>query len=430
VSVGIYPVIDAHDGGVYQYSLTVLDAMAHLKGELPCVIAHEGASTKQLGEWRAAGWDVIPFGPPTPRSVARQLVAGTLGDRAVSRIGSMVNGVGRTRAGRASREATDGSPIQVSPRGNNWLARHGIALMLYPQPTIRAVEAGIPFIVAVHDLQHRLQPEFPEVSADGEWARREHLFTGLIAHARTVLVDSEVGKEDVLRFYGDLTSPERVRVLPFVPPPYLRRPAPAEVSASLASLEIRVPYLLFPAQLWPHKNHLRVAQAIGELRRQGIDVTIVMTGSSAGDLRARVAAEVRDAVEREGIADLVRSLGFVNDEQMAALYAGSTGVILPTFFGPTNIPVIEGWAMGVPVLTSDIRGIREQCGDAAILVDPRSVESIAKGIRDLWTDEDLRVRLTTAGQKRLHASDRAAFQDLLAQLVAAAVPGRSLVTAG
>ena len=74
---------------------------------------------------------------------------------------------------------------------------------------------------------------------------------------------------------------------------------------------------------------------------------------------------------------------------------------MPTFFGPTNIPILEAWALGCPVLTSDIRGIREQVADAALLADPRSVESIAEGIYRLWTDENLRRTLADAGHCRL-----------------------------
>lgn len=76
---------------------------------------------------------------------------------------------------------------------------------------------------------------------------------------------------------------------------------------------------------------------------------------------------------------------------------------MPTFFGPTNIPVLEAWAYGCPVQTSDIRGIREQAGNPAVLVDPRSVEAIADGIYQLWTDEKLRYILADAGRQRLAA---------------------------
>ena len=86
--------------------------------------------------------------------------------------------------------------------------------------------------MAIHDLQHRIHPEFPEVSANGEWEAREHLFASGVRHAEAILVDSEVGREDVLEFYGHLTSPDRVRILPFVLPPYLVRPTPDEVRLS------------------------------------------------------------------------------------------------------------------------------------------------------------------------------------------------------
>jgi glycosyltransferase involved in cell wall biosynthesis len=142
-----------------------------------------------------------------------------------------------------------------------------------------------------------------------------------------------------------------------------------------------------------------------------------MTGAASGPLRAQTLTAVREVIARTGIDDLVRILGYVDQELITALYAGATGVVLPTFFGPTNIPVIEGWAMGIPVLTSDIRGIREQCGDAALLVDPRSTEAIADGIRRLWTDDDLRERLVVAGRVRLERHDPADFREELGRII-------------
>jgi glycosyltransferase involved in cell wall biosynthesis len=104
-----------------------------------------------------------------------------------------------------------------------------------------------------------------------------------------------------------------------------------------------------------------------------------------------------------GVAEQIRYLGYVPDEDMSAMYAGAAALVMPTFFGPTNIPVLEAWAFGCPVLTSDIRGIREQVGDAAVLADPRSVEAIAEGIERLWTDDGLRRRLVERGRQRLSA---------------------------
>src|SRR5437763_10639496 len=102
-----------------------------------------------------------------------------------------------------------------------------------------------------------------------------------------------------------------------------------------------------------------------------------------------------------GIDCEIHYVGYVPNEDMSALYAGAVALVMPTFFGPTNIPILEAWALGCPVLTSDIRGIREQVADAALLADRRAVASIAEGIYRLWTDENLRRTLADAGHCRL-----------------------------
>ena len=245
--------------------------------------------------------------------------------------------------------------------------------------------------MAIHDLQHRIHPEFPEVSADGEWEAREYLFTNGVRRAEAILVDSEVGREDVLEFYGHLTSPDRVRILPFVPPPYLVQAEADEVSATLRSPRSPrpLPALSRPVlatQEPPSSGGGRRRAPLGGPRRHGAHDRL---GERTPPRGACLARSARSSRERES-ATWCKSSGTSTTRTMAALYAGASGVLLPTFFGPTNIPVIEAWAMGVPVLTSDIRGIREQCGDAAILVDPLSTEAIIEGIRRLWMDDALR----------------------------------------
>jgi glycosyltransferase involved in cell wall biosynthesis len=102
---------------------------------------------------------------------------------------------------------------------------------------------------------------------------------------------------------------------------------------------------------------------------------------------------------------------------MSGLYAGAVALVMPTFFGPTNIPVLEAWAYGCPVLTSDIRGIREQVGDAGVLVDPRSVESIAEGIHRLWTSKSLAQTLVQRGYQRLGEYTPADYRQRLIEIL-------------
>jgi len=129
----------------------------------------------------------------------------------------------------------------------------------------------------------------------------------------------------------------------------------------------------------------------------------VFCGSHDGEIREATFREVMTLRCQLGLEEEIRYLGYVPDADMSGLYAGAAALVMPTFFGPTNIPVVEAWRFWCPVLTSDIRGIREQAGKAAVLVDPRSVEAIADGIYQLWTDESLRNVLADAGRQRLAA---------------------------
>jgi glycosyltransferase involved in cell wall biosynthesis len=270
--------------------------------------------------------------------------------------------------------------------------------MVYPAVHPFSFESGVPFVVAVHDLQHRLQPHFLEVSANGEWEHREYVFPHAIDRATLVLADSEVGREDIISLYG---SPEdRVKVLPF-PPPIAVDVSDDEARRVALKYELPDLYGFYPAQFWPHKNHARIVQAVAVARDRGVDITVAFAGSHTGGIREQCHAEVRRLVGELGLERQIRFLGYVPDQDVPPLYAGARALVMPTFFGPTNIPVLEAWQFGCAVLSSDIRGIREQVGDAGVLVDPGSVEHLAEGLVRLWTDDSLYADLVRSGSERV-----------------------------
>ena len=292
--------------------------------------------------------------------------------------------------------------------------------MLYPEPDSIPFETDVPYVMAIHDLQHRLHPEFPEVSANGEWDWREYVFRNGARSGTLLLADSEIGKEDILNFYGPYgVTPDRVKVLPFIPASYLVPDVP-ETEQQRVRKRYQLPdrYLFYPAQFWPHKNHKRLVEALGLLKeRRGLEVAIAFCGSYTGEIRASIFQEVKSIAARMRIDKQLHYLGYVPDEDMSGVYAGAVALTMPTFFGPTNIPVVEAWAFGCPVLTSDIRGIREQAQDAAMLVDPTSVESIADGIYQLCTNDGLSKRLIAGGRDRLTAYTPADYRQKLIEII-------------
>jgi glycosyltransferase involved in cell wall biosynthesis len=402
---GIVPVENPHFGGVYQYSATMLET---------------------LRQWTAEGCDdeFVVFSAGLPQGAERisvnekWTVRSSWEDESVSWKRHTLEFLRTTIGEGPHRDALRrllGRPVgkeqleaDLDKRNrrefvSNQLRCEGVDLMLFPAPLTVAFETDIPYVMAIHDLQHRLQPEFPEVSAGGEWERREHLFRNGARYATLLLADSEVGKEDILNFYSryGVTS-DQVKVLPFLPACYLSPEISQEERNRVRSTHhLPERYLFYPAQFWPHKNHKRIVQALALLHDRGVKVDVVFCGSYGGKIRSHAFKEVMTIASQAGIKGNIHYRGYVSDHDMSGLYAEAAGLVMPTFFGPTNIPVLEAWALGCPVLTSDIRGIREQVKDAGLLVDPRSVEAIADGMSRLWTDECLAKDLARRGRARL-----------------------------
>lgn len=397
--LGVVPLLSGNSGGVYQYCRMVLEALrtpGTLEPNDTVVLFVHDPRDPLLSKISDPSWTILPLNPPTFRrklgALARAL---PFGRSALD----LLNG--RTR-----QELPASQSPRTRPDLARWFKASGIDLMLYPVPMSISFEAGIPYIFAVHDLQHRLQPDFPEVGSSREWQSREYLFGNGIGQARAVVTDSETGRQDVLDCYGDKgISPESIFVLPYVPPTYLPDRIDQQERRRIRELyQLPERYFFYPAQFWPHKNHANLLKALALLRdHKGIAAPLVLCGSHHNAVRSQTFSDVMTLADSLGLSEQVSYLGFVPDGDMAALYAEAQALVMPTFFGPTNIPVLEAWSLGCPVLTSDLRGIREQAGDAALLADPHSPDSLCEALYLLWQDNARRSALIDAGRRRLQA---------------------------
>jgi glycosyltransferase involved in cell wall biosynthesis len=150
------------------------------------------------------------------------------------------------------------------------------------------------------------------------------------------------------------------------------------------------PYVLSAATLEPRKNLPRLIEAFAQL---DTDAELVLVGA-----RGWRTEETDATIARHGAR--VAELGFVADEELAALYAGATAVAYPSLAEGFGLPVLEAMAAGAPVLTSDRSSMPEVAGDAAVLVDPTDVSAIRGGLARLLGDEALRATLSLRGRER------------------------------
>lgn len=253
----------------------------------------------------------------------------------------------------------------------------------------------VPFVLTVFDVEHVRQPWFPEISAGGEWERRHHHYSRFIPRATRVIVPNEAGRDQVVHHF--LIDPERVLCLGHPTPTFAREAGqrPRLPHERVERLGIRGRYVLYPAQFWAHKNHATLFDAVAELTHDGDEpYELALVGSDKGQL-AHVRALARDA----GIAERVHFLGFVETEDLVALYQHAHALTYLSFFGPENLPPLEAFALGCPVVAADVPGAREQLGDAAILVPPTDPVRVAEAVRRL-EEPALRKKLTQLGRQR------------------------------
>ncbi len=213
-----------------------------------------------------------------------------------------------------------------------------------------------PAATTVHDLQHELYPQF---FSRTELSYRRLVYGRTIKGSRIVIAISEHARQTLLEKYG--LDPERVVAIPLGIDHERLTPGSAP----------REPFLLYPANPWPHKNHARLYEAFALARRERPELRLVLTGTGHD------AASLPEGVE---------SRGRVSFDELIALYRSASALVFPSLYEGFGLPPLEAMACGCPAAVSDATSLPEVCGDAAELFDPLSPEDIARAITAVLDD--------------------------------------------
>jgi glycosyltransferase involved in cell wall biosynthesis len=217
---------------------------------------------------------------------------------------------------------------------------------------------------------HRYE-KFPEVLENGEFEWRETHYSNICQWSEGILVDSKVGQKHVSQCYN--VKLDDIFILPYIAPKYIYDSS--NESEIVGKYNLPDKYLFYPAQFWQHKNHENLIKAIHQVKNKIADIQLVLAGSKKNGYES-----AQNLVKSLNLTPNIHFLGYVPDNDMPAIYKRARAMIMPTFFGPTNIPPLEGFALGCPVAVSNIYGMPEQVKDAALLFNPNSVAEIAASI--------------------------------------------------
>ena len=254
-----------------------------------------------------------------------------------------------------------------------------------------------PSILTIHDMTLWLYPAYHP------WRRLATMRPVIPYAARraaAIITVSHSAKADIVRILG--LSPDKVHVIyeaagpefrPLVEDSERNSPTGPELDTVRRAYKLPSRFLLHVGTLEPRKNMVRLLQAFSDLRRtRAVPHDLVLVGQ-----RGWKWEQIFAAVENLDLAGAIHFLDYVPGIRLPALYNLADALVYPSLYEGFGLPVIEAMASGLPVVTSPRGALPEVAGEAAQMVDPTDVESIAEGIRQVLTDRSLHASLRARG---------------------------------
>jgi glycosyltransferase involved in cell wall biosynthesis len=255
----------------------------------------------------------------------------------------------------------------------------------------------LPYIATVWDLQHRLQPYFPEFCTD-LWNDLEKYYLETLGKASLVITGTEAGKKEVQNFYR--VPKDRIRVLPFPTPSFALNSCATEKSK--LSNQYHLPaslldcFLFYPAKFATYKNHANLLLSLRYLKDEfNLKISAIFAGAEQGSSRY-----ITQLINDLNLQNQIYILGFIPLGDLAAFYHYAFALTFVSLHGPDNLPPLEAFALGCPVIASNVPGSEEQLGEAALLIDSKDPKQIALAIKSLMDNPNLREGLIQKGLLR------------------------------
>jgi alpha-1,3-rhamnosyl/mannosyltransferase len=289
----------------------------------------------------------------------------------------------------------------------------GARLLHGPANALPLFSAGLLGIVTLHDLAIY---EHPEWFPGRQWLSVRVIVPRSARRARFVIVPSEATQKAAVARFG--LDPRRCRVIPHGVEPAFFKPLEPEKRAALRE-ELRLPerFVLQVGTIQPRKNHLVSLRALAQLP-ESERIPLVLAGDFGWGFEP-----VLRAVSELGLESWVRFIGYVRPERLPGLYQLATAVLFPSLDEGFGLPVLEGFASGVPVVASSAGALPEVSQGAALECPPEDAGAFADALSRVLSEVSLRERLIASGRQRARLYSWEAAADAHRAVYRAALSG-------
>jgi len=279
------------------------------------------------------------------------------------------------------------------PQSDGTVERNVFDLVHFP--TQVAYLTNLPSIYQPWDLQHIHYPQF---FARRDILIREKQYRAFCDQASIIAVQTEWGKQDLIRHFG--IEERKVRVVRWGSVFEASSPVSEEdIQNTQRDLNLPSKFVVFPAATWQHKNHELVIRSLAQSKVAEQQLHVVFTGAVT-----EYKKNLLDVAKQLGIQDRVQFVGFVSPKQLKAIFHTAIAMVFPSKFEGLGLPVLEAFHAGLPVICSNATVLPEVVGDAALLFDSDSPEELASLLCRVLESPELRAHMIERGQQMLSSN--------------------------
>ena len=251
------------------------------------------------------------------------------------------------------------------------------------------LRSDVPQVTVIHDINFAHHPEFFSTSFQKYFT---NYFPKFVEKAVRVATVSEYSRQDICKTYG--IAEDKIDVV-YNGSNELFRPL-TELEKSRVQIQYAQgkDYFLFVSAINKRKNLPNILRAFDRFKEQtGSDVKFLVVGGRAGKLE-----ELDEVLATMKHVQDVFFLGHLPAKELAMVTGAAIALVYASFFEGFGIPIVEAYNAETAVITSNVTSMPEVAGDAAVLVDPHSVEQIADGMTKLASDQFFRNSLIEKGR--------------------------------
>jgi len=248
-----------------------------------------------------------------------------------------------------------------------------------------------PRIHTIHDITPKFFPGHKQKSAWRKFAYNLTLKIGL-KKSKKIITISQATKNDIIKYFK--INPGKIKVIYLGTEDHFHtKPNYDKIKAIKAKYKISKPFVFFISVWRNHKNFEGLIKAFEILKSQyNQDLQLILGGQEDPNY-----PKIKEQIKKSPYKEDIITPGFISDQDLPAFYQAAEIFVIPSFYEGFGLIGLEAMACGTPVISSQVTALPEIMGEAALYFDPHDQEQIAKTMKKVLTDQQLKESLINKG---------------------------------